>query len=223
MTTIFQRHELPIAYAMIAAAKRIRPRRDGNHPYEQYFLFWAAFNNIYTTIAMSAGCRTKIRENDDGSIVTVANGNVNIPEVVAVSDREQIHFALQEFSDELKHSLILHHGTEYFAGRTPFWQGKKIEFDAFGQRVNGVINVHYTSDRQYPIWSPIDLQYYAEYLANHDNEANRNFLTRQIVDLLYTVRINFMHASKRFDDANDVKVIENALPMLELIVASFTR
>ena len=223
MTTTFQRYELPIAYSMITAAKRIRPRRDGHHPFEQYFLFWTAFNNIYTTIAHSEGCRTQIKRNEDGSIVTTPNGNVNIPEVVLVSEREQIRLAFQKIADDLKHTLILHKGTEYFVGRIPFWQGIQIEYDAFGQRVNGVINVNYTSDSQYPVWSPIDFRHYKEYLENPDNEENRNFLARQIVDLLYTIRINLMHSGRKFDDANDITVVENALPMLELIVTSFIR
>ncbi|MGB3701120.1 MAG: hypothetical protein WA997_07610 [Anaerolineales bacterium] len=223
MTTKFQRYEIPIAYSMIAAAKRIRPRRDGRHPFEQYFLYWTAFNNIYSVIAQSKGCRNQLKENEDGSIVTIANGNVNIPEVEVVSEREQIGLAFQEFDHDLKHTLILHEGTKYFASRIPYWQGTQIEYDAFGQRVNGVINVDYTSDSQYPVWSPIDFQYYEEYLENPENEENRTFLARQIVDLLFTVRKNFMHAGKKFDDANDIKVVENSLPMLELIVTSFTR
>jgi len=209
---------------MIAAARRIRPRRDGLHPFEQYFLFWTAFNNIYTTIAHREGCRTQIKENEDGSIVTIVNGNVNIPDVAVVSEREQIRLAFQEFVDDLKHTLILHKGTGYFVRRIPYWQGVPIEHDAFGQRVNGVINVDYTSESQYPVWSPIDLQHYEEYLKNPNNEENRNFLARQIVDLLYTIRINLMHGGKnKFDDANDITVVVNALPMLELIVMSFTR
>ncbi|MBC8336071.1 MAG: hypothetical protein ISR59_00200 [Anaerolineales bacterium] len=223
MTTIFQRNEIPIAYSMIETARRIRPRRDGRHPFEQYFLFWTAFNNIYTTIAHREGCWTQIKENKDGSIATIANGNVNIPEVEIVSEREQIRFALQEFDDNLKDTLILHEGTKYFLGRTPFFQGKKIEFDSFGQRVNGVININYTTDSQYPVWSPVDFQFYKAYLKNPENEENRNFLAGQIIDLLYTIRKNFMHGSKKFDDANDIKVVENALPMLQLIVASFTQ
>jgi len=223
MTTKFQRDELPIAYSMIATARRIRPRRDGRHTFEQYFLFWTAFNNIYTTISRRKGLRTQIKKNNDGSIVTIANGNVNIPEAAIVNEGEQICFALHEFSDDLKHALILHEGTKYFVGRIPFWQGIQIEYDAFGQRVNGVINVNYTSDSQYPVWSPIDFQYYEEYLKNPDNEENRNLLARQIVDLLNTIRKNIMHSSKKFDDANDIKVVKNALPMLELIVESFTR
>ena len=78
MTTIFQRYELPIAYSMIAAAKRIRPRRDGHHSFEQYFLFWTAFNNIYTTIAHRKGLRTQIKKNDDGSMSDVQQSYINI-------------------------------------------------------------------------------------------------------------------------------------------------
>ena len=223
MTPKFQRHEMPIAYSMIAAARRIRPRRDGMHPFEQYFLFWTAFNNIYTTIAEREGVRPHLEFDEDGSIVTSANGSVNIPKVVEVSEREQILLALREFDAALKQALILHEGTEYFLRRRPYWQGKAIEQDALGQRVNGVINVHYTSDSQYPVWSPIDVERYEAYLENPEDEAKRDFLAEQIVGLLHTIRDNFMHGGKKFDDANDIKVVENALPMLELIVTSFTR
>ena len=213
-----------MAYSMIAAARRIRPRRDGRHPFEQYFLFWTAFNNIYTTIAHSKGRRNRIKENNDRSIATIANGNVNIPQVVIVSEKEQIHLACQEFAGELKDALVLHKGTGYFVGRIPYWQGMQIEYDAFGQRVNGVIKVEYTCDSQYPVWSPIDLKHYEEYLENPDDEENRDFLAGQVVDLLHTVRENLLHhGGRKLDDANDSTVVENALPMLELIVASFTR
>ena len=213
-----------MAYSMIEAARRIRPRRDGRHPFEQYFLYWTAFNTVYTTIAHSKGRRNLLKENDDGSIATIKNGNVHIPQVVLVSERERIHLAMQEFADELKDALILHKGTGYFVGRIPYWQGMQIEYDAFGQRVNGVINITYTCDSQYPVWSPIDLQYYEEYLESPDSQENRDFLARQIVDLLHTVSENLMHhGGRKLDDANDSTVVENALPMLELIVASFTR
>lgn len=223
MTINFQRYELPIAYSMIESARRIRPRRDGSHPFQQYFLFWTAFNNIYTTIAYGKGLRIQLKENEDGSIVRIANGNVKIPEVIPVSEREQIHLALQEFDHDLKHTLILHQGTKYFVGRIPYWQGKPIEYDALGQKINGVINVNHTIDSQYPVWSPIDFQHYEEYLEDRDNEENRNFLAGQILDLLYTIRRNLMHGGKKkFDDANDIKVVEHALSMLELIVTAFT-
>ena len=216
-----QRHELQVAYSMIEAARRIRPRRDGGHSFQQYFLFWTAFNNIYTTIAHRKGLRTQIKKNEDGSVVIIPNGSVNIPDVVPVSEREQIRLTVGEFGDDLKHRLIFHKGTEYFVSRIPAWQGKQIEYDAFGQRVNGVINVNYTTEAQYPVWSPIDIQRYEDCLENPDDGENRNFLAGQIVDLLYTIRDNLMHGSKKFDDANDIKVVENALPMLETIVNAF--
>ena len=223
MTVVFKRHELPIAYSMIAAAKRVRPRRDGRHPFEKYFLLWTAFNNIYTTIATRKGCSTQLLVADDGTIATCTNGNVKIPKVKPVSEREQLYLALGELDDKLKHNLIAHESTAFFVNRIPFWQGTKMEFDAFAQRVNGVINVNYTSSAQYPVWSPVDFQIYEGYLKKSDNEGDRDFLTRQIVDLLYTVSKNLMHFGRKFDDSNDISVVEHALPLLEIIVASFTQ
>jgi hypothetical protein len=208
---------------MIAAARRIRPRRDGRHPFEQYFLLWTAFNNIYTVIAQRKGRRTRLIENADGSVATVTNGHVRIPQVAVVSECEQIDCAFEELDDGLKHTLITHQGTHYFTTRIPFWQGKEIQTDAFGQRVNGVIHVNHTCDSRYPVWSPIDIQFYEAYLENPGDKENRDFLARQVVDLLYTVRQNIMLGGRKFDDANDISVVEHALPMLELIVSSFTR
>lgn len=151
MTTIFKRQELPLAYSMIAAAKRIRPRRDGRQPFDQYFLYWTAFNSIYTTIGQRKGHKTQIKKDTDGSIITTSNGNVKIPEVVIAGESEQLRLVFQDFADDLKHSLILHQGTRYFVDRIPFWSGIRIENDAFGQRVNGVINVIHTTDKNYPV------------------------------------------------------------------------
>jgi hypothetical protein len=223
MATIFNKYELPIADSMIAAARRIRPRRDGRHPFEQYFLFWTAFNNIYTTISHGKGFIIQLKENDDGSIVTIANGNVNIPDVIIVSEEEQIKSAFEEFTDDLKHSLILHEGTKFFVDRIPFWEGVQIKVDSFGQRVNGVIKINQTCNSDYPVWSPIDTKYYEDYLDNPENEGVRDLLARQIVEMLYTVRNNFMYAGKKLDDANNIDVVKNALPMLELIVMAFIR
>ncbi len=222
MTTIFKRHELPIAYSMIAAADRVRPRRDGRHPFDKYFLLWTAFKNIYTTIATREGLTTQLMIRDDGTIDTYTSGNAKIPKVKTVSEREQIYLVLKEFDDKLKHSLIIHESTKFFKNRIPFWQGKPIEHDAFGQILNGVINVNYTSSAQYPVWSPVDFQIYEGYLANFDNVEDREFLTKQILDLLYTVSKNLMHFGNKFDDSNDISVVENGLPLLELIVHSFT-
>jgi hypothetical protein len=223
MATILKPNEVPIAYSMIAAAKRVRPRRDGQHPYQEYFYLWTAFNNIYSTLASREGLRTQLKLNADGSVATYANGNVKIPEVVEVDERDQVQAAVRACDDELKHTLVLHESTQYFVTRVPYWQGQKIECDALGQRVNGVINVNSTTDIQYPVWSPVDVQYYEEYLDHPTNDTSRNFLAQQSVELLHTVRKNLMRSSNKFDDSNDIAVIKNALPLLKLIVSSFTR
>ena len=94
MSILFKQHELPIGYSMIAAAKRVRPRRDGRHPYDKYFLLWTAFNNIYSTIAVREGRSTALLVNEDGDVVTYANGTVKIPKVKKVSEKEQIALAV---------------------------------------------------------------------------------------------------------------------------------
>jgi hypothetical protein len=222
MALVFKRHELPIAYSMIAAADRVRPRRDGRHPFDKFFLLWTAFKNIYTTIAHRQGFSIDLIYEDDGSIATYTNGNVKIPKVKTVSEREHIHLALGEFDEPLKNNLIMHPGTKFFSERIPSWDGTKIEQDAFGQRVNGVINVSYTSRSDYPVWSPIDIPIYESYLTKPEDEEERDFLTRQIVELLYTVSQNLMYMGRSFSDAHDISVPENALPLLEMIVAAFT-
>lgn len=223
MTSGFKRHELPIAYSMIDAANRVRPRRDGQHPFNKFFLLWTAFNDIYNLIAARAGLSTQLQVDEDGTVETYTNGNVKIPKVIPVSESEQIDLAIQELDRELKHSLIMHECTVFFLHRTPYWQGKPIEIDAFGQKVNGVLNINYTTRADYPVWSPIDHQIYDAYLANPDHDENRDFLARQIVKLLHTVRMNLVHFNKSFDDGNDIAVAQNALPLLEIIVSAFIR
>ena len=140
-----------------------------------------------------------------------------------VSDNKRVRIALNEFNDVVKHTLILHEGTEYFVGRIPAWQGALIEYDAFGQRVNGVIKIDHTSDSQYPVWSPIDIQHYEAYMKGLEDRDTGDFLAGQIVELLHTIRKNYLYSTMKFDDANDLKVVQNGLPMLEVIVTSFLR
>lgn len=219
----FRKHELPIASSMVIAASRIKPRRDGHHPYEKYFLLWTAFDNIYTTIAQRHGFKIELVLDEDGSVKTWTNGGVRIPKVKTVGEKERISLSLAEFDEELKQNLIRHESIRFFVNRIPFWKGVPIEFDTFGQRLNGVLNVNHTTSADYPVWSPIDTQVYQHYLANPIAGDDRDFLTRQIADLLHTVRENLMYTSRKLDDANDISVIEHALPLLELVVGSFIR
>ena len=214
----FTRQDLPIAFSMLDAADRIRPRRDGRHPYDKFFLMWTAFTQIYAAIASNAGLSTQYQYNDDGTIATQMNGNVKIPRVTPVNVSDQLRAAFGELDKELKHTLIMHPGVQFFLQRKPFWQGKPIGIDAFGQRVNGVIKVRETTRAEYPVWSPVDPQVHAAYLKNPNDETSRDFLAQQILELLHTISTNLMHFNKSFDDSTDISVVENALPLLGLIV-----
>lgn len=217
----FSRQELPIAYSMVDAADRVRPRRDGHHAFNRFFLLWTAFKHIYTAAASRYEYSTQYLVSPEGAIETYPNGNVNIPKVIPVREDEQIAVVLRELDDEFKHQLITHKSTLFFLERVPFWQGKPIEFDAFGQKLNGVINVNDTTRPEYPVWSPIDTLVYDKYMKSPGNAEDRAFLAGQILDLLHTTSKNMMHFGKKFDDGKDIQVVENALPLLEPLVGRF--
>jgi len=223
MAIILNLHDIPIAYTMIATAQRVKPRRDGQHPYQQYFYLWTAFDNIYSLLAGREGLEPKLLYNPDGSVARYANGGVNIPIVEEIREEALMQVAIDAFDLDLQHQLIQHESTKYFVHRIPYWQGKKIEHDADGQRVNGVIKVKCTLDAAYPVWSPIDMERYAAYLENPGDDTNRSFLARQIVALLHTVRKNMTLPKRSFDDSNDLSVVVHALPLLEIIISFFTR
>ncbi len=221
MSTTFKRQDLPIAFTMLDAAERIKPRRDGRHLYDQYFLLWTAFHYFYSTIAAHKGLRTELVRNADGSIATRTNGSVQIPLVSPIHENELLFLALEELDNSVKNALILHESTQFFLNRSPFWQGIRIEVDGFNQPVNGVIRLFETVDPQYPVWSPIDKSVLERYYRDRSDQ-DCDFLVRQIGDLLLTVRNNLLHFSRKFDDGNDHTVIENALPLLKIIIAAFT-
>lgn len=182
--------EVPVAYSMVKLASSASP---DYRPFQEFMCYWTAFNNIYTTLAESSGHRNQLRI-EGGMIKTLPNGSVNIPEVKPVrTERREIEHALHDFSKRLKQSLITHQSTKFFAERTPRWRGRQIEHDASGQRLNGVLNVGYTVNDQYPVWSPIDTAAFDWYLQETPNEG----------------------------DASDREVIEKALPLLKMIVEEF--
>jgi len=119
--------------------------------------------------------------------------------------------------------MIEHPSTHFFANRIPQWRGRRIEEDATGQRLNGVLNVGHTSNPEYPVWSPIDVQALQDYQCGTRDPERYDALARQILNVLYTVRNNAFHGGKRTDDANDREVLDNALPLLAMIVTAFVR
>jgi hypothetical protein len=216
---ILASYEVPVAHSMVALARR--PSTFAFRAFQDFICYWTAFNNIYVTVAEQRGRRARLRYLDDGTIRTRLVANVRIPEVMPISERQQLDLVLGEFGDDLKHGLIEHTSTRFFAYRTPRWRGHRIESNASGQRLNGVINVGYTVNTDYPVWSPIDTEQYESYMQGDKDIETRNALAKQILDLLYTVRNNALHGGKRADDANDHEVVERALPLLASVVEAF--
>jgi hypothetical protein len=215
----FYSDEVPVAFSMFALAQRAPKAR--YQPFQKYMCCWAAFNNIYTTVASYDGHYAELKKNDDGTIAMRQEGHVSIAKVNTISERRQIELAFEKFSEELMHGLIIHENTRFFVYRTPSWRGSPISQDASGQELNGVINVGHTVNSDYPIWSPIDTKLYESYVVNHHDTRARKVLAKQIVNVLYTVRNNLFHGGKREDDGNDFEVVEKAMPILSMVVSSF--
>lgn len=209
--------QVPVAYSMVSVAERL----PDNNPINKFVNYWIAFNNIYVTLAQDAGQCPRLRINKDGTIRTSERAGIQMPTVITTSERTQIMIAVDSLQEECKQSLISHPSTAFFVYRVPEWRGRKIEFDGFNQRVNGVINVGRTADVCYPVWSPIEIDRYESYMKGDANADTVNRLAKQIADMLYTIRNNAMHGGKRPDYENDREVAAKALPLLKMIVSNF--
>jgi hypothetical protein len=216
---IFTHYDVPVAYSMVALARR--SSGIDLPALSNFGCYWMAFNNIYVTIADLKGRRVCLKKEQDGSLRTRQIANLNMPKVVRVSEKEQINLAFGEFAEDLRHRLIVHPSVRFFVYRTPIWRSQRLQYDAAGQRLNGVLNVGDTVSSEHPVWSPIDIRVYERYMEGNQNSEARDTLAKQIQDVLYTVRNNMFHGSKRADDASDHEVVEKALPLLVMIVESF--
>jgi hypothetical protein len=200
------RYDIPVAVSMIELARMILLQ-----PFQEFICYWTAFNNIYTTIADREGCHARLRRNPDGTLktrpATRLIGNIKMASVDIPKETAQIDLAFTHFSKELKHRLITHENTRFFVYRVPVWKGQEIEFDTYGQKLNGVLNVGYTADPGYPVWSPIDIQLYENCMNSNQSLTVVDTLAEQILYVLYTVRNNLVHGSKAANDANSRDVL----------------
>lgn len=203
--------EVPIACSMIELAER------ADHPFQRYFCYWVAFNNIYTLAAQRQGNAARFVVDKKGRARVEKKWTYDFPKVIIPKENEQISAAIQQLDAQTMHDLISHPNVKFFVERTP--HGVNGNHDGLGQLINGVLNVSRTINPQSPVWSPIDKQAYERYIAR--DWSSQRLLTEQIVFLLYTVRNNLVHGSKSPDEANDTRVVEHAVPLLELIVRAF--
>lgn len=209
----FHPGEVPVAISMIELAEMAQ------HPFQQYFSLWAAFNTIYTLVAERQGVKVEEVLEEDGRPKTIMLWDYTFPRVRVPGERDQINEAITQLSDRTKDVIILHASTHFFVERVP--RDVDGQFDSRGQRINGVLNISRTVSPELPVWSPINPDAYEQYLSG--DFSQRDLLAEQIVFMLYTIRNNLVHGGKRMDDANDEQVVKMALPILEIVVKSFIR
>jgi len=216
---MFTKEEVPVASSMISFIEGATNFDSESIP--KFMCLWVAFNNIYTTIGDREGLKPRPKKDKQGNIRVRTYGSVGVPDVEPTRERELLDLSFGKFDNMLKHRLIMHDCTKYFVYRTPRWHNTAIEYDKHGQRVNGVINVGYTTSAKDPVWSPIDESMYESYITDNDNIEHRNELARQILYLIYTIRCNIFHGGKRMDDAYDMEVVKKVIPLLKIIVDYF--
>jgi hypothetical protein len=219
----FFNHDVPVAFSMLRMLDH-QPTVMGS-PFDAFVCCWMAFSNIYTTAADRRGKGAALRF-FGGAQQFKSVAHVTMTKVDTIPEADQIAEAVAMFSDDLKHRIIHHPSVGFFVRRIPRFEGNPVEFDAKGERLNGVLNVGHTVSRDYPVWSPIDPNLYAAYLGDNSDPAkrdpaNREPLVQQIVQILYTVRNNTFHGGNRDDDAHEIEVVTRAIPLLRMIVDSF--
>ncbi len=208
------RDESDIAYKMKKLGE------DTQNDFPSYFCWWAAFNACYIALAKRKhGQLAKLRHDCSGKVCKKPNGDVEVPKANPVRENKQIKIALNCFPQQLKADLLAEKGhLDFFVERRPKWEGQEVAKDADGQCLNGVINVGYTSMRDYPVWAPISRRWYQQYRSCDKSPEVVDGLTRQIVHVLYTVRNNLFHGGKAPSGEADPTVIKHALPLLKIIV-----
>ncbi|MBN1139278.1 MAG: hypothetical protein JXM73_22065 [Anaerolineae bacterium] len=192
---------------------------DEPHPAWAFIRHWAAFEVIYTALAARAGVRPSFALRQNGTLETRKEGKIKVARTNVPSQRQQIDLAFEHMDAGLRHSLIVHPSTAFFAGRKPTWQGSVVESDGFGQRLNGVIDISQTVDARYPVWSPLSTPLYRQYTRQGGDGKTQAILARQILDLLCTIRHNLTQGGDRQDEESGTEVLSRALPWLQRIVS----
>lgn len=210
----------PIARSMVALGNQ-----SVGQPACAYLCYWTAFMNIAGSLAAQAGTRPHFGLNKNGTLRTRRVGTLKMAEVYPPVEKALLECAFQRFNRALKHRLIIHESTHFFAYRTPAWQGQPVAADTFEQHLNGVIDMRCTLDARYPVWSPIDAEQYEAYLAATRDEATavkgQAALARQVLDVLHTIHQNLRYAGSFDTDENAPNVIRLAIPLLQMIVGAF--
>lgn len=216
----FRAWEFPLAFSMVRLAEH--GMRGELEPLEQFMCYWVGFNNICVTIANESGCGPAPLKSG-GRPLFEQVGDYTMPRMHAPKARERLRAVCRAFSPQLKETLILHRCTRFFVNRQPRFQGQELTVDARGQRLNGVLNIGNMDGAGNPVWSPVDHALYYAYVNGERVPEAADRLAMQILVLLHTAGKNLFHGGKRADDASDINIVEQALPLLKEAVGAFVR
>lgn len=218
----FENWEIPVAYSMLDLAREASSEHRTYNTFQRYICYWVAFNNIYTTIGEREGRVALLRRDSAGNLQTEQIAGISFYRVDAPRERDLLDLAFTKFTDALKITLAEHESTAFFLNRRPKQADQEIPADAFGQVPNGVLNIGYSLNG-YPRYSPVSQADYSQYAQDKNNVEACDRLAKQVLNITYTVRNNLFHGGKRTDDGNAQEVVENAFPLLRLIVLSFLK
>jgi hypothetical protein len=216
----FRAWEFPLAFSMVRLAEH--GMRGELEPLEQFMCYWIGFNNICVTIANeSGGTAAALQSGARPQFEEV--GGFTMPRVHAARARARLQAVFAMLTPQLKETLILHRCTRFFVNRQPRFQGQELTVDARGQRLNGVLNIGKTLAAGDPVWSPVDHAAYYAYVNGARSREGADRLALEILLLLHTAGTNLFHGGRRADDASDINIVEQALPLLKEVVGAFVR
>ena len=109
--------EIPVAVSMHRFAGQWAADERALVP--TFVCYWAAFHNIYTALGARAGLHPRFELRRNGTIQTEREGGVKVVRTRVPSEGSQIDATYRCFSADLKHRLIAHPSTRFFAYRTP--------------------------------------------------------------------------------------------------------
>lgn len=132
------------------------------------------------------------------------------------NDREGVE-AVSDYLDDNSMTTFIgsaHFG--FFAMRTCF---DCPEFDATGLRNNGVLDLRALEETGRLIYESINSDRYNDYAQHGDRSAPLlSELTKDALGVIYMVRNNLSHGRKNRHNPDNDHVIENALPLLRMIL-----
>lgn len=216
----FYRPDLPVAASMLQLASSIEVKPRTSQVIPHFMCVWVSFNNIYTKLWHA--CRDRQgADNQPASIFACSEDPTIELKQHPKYERQELEHVFAHFTSELKAELLHHSSTTFFAKRTcTIPAAARLLPDV--PRSNGVLNIN-RSTSTCPAYTPIDTAALRRFRSDPTLAAERDLVSRQAFEIVYTVRNNIFHGGKSATNSNSLRVTANALNLLDLIVADFIR